>query len=58
MFIWIVRIIEPGQFPREPGRKRKKFWKRKVFHFKGNLFKFCQLVISRMSCNQLCVSML
>jgi len=29
MFIWIVRIIETGKFPREPGRQRKKFWKRK-----------------------------
>lgn len=29
MFIWIVRIIETGQFPREPGRKREKFWKKK-----------------------------
>jgi hypothetical protein len=57
-FIWIFRIIETGQFPREPGRQRKSFRKEEVFHVKGNLFKVCQLVISQICRNQLCVSLL
>ena len=29
MLIWVVRIIETGQFPRELGKQRKKLWKKK-----------------------------